>query len=133
MSKAFEKPVLGIDTSLSGCVIGLSRPDGARFERILKTDRDQAAKLISLIQEVMEEGGVGFDALGLIVTTVGPGSFTGLRIGMTAAITLGLANKIPVQGVDTVSVMTKSCADKEARDGYLCVIETKRTDFMPES
>lgn len=129
MSKAFQKPVLGIDTSLSGCVVGLLRADGARFERVLKTDRDQAAKLIPLIQEVMIEGGVSFDALGLIVTTVGPGSFTGLRIGMTSAITLGLANAVPVQGVDTISVMTKSCADADVRDGYLCVIETKRADF----
>ena len=130
MSDTFDKPVLAIDTSLAGCVVGLSAPQtGAFVERVFPTGRDQAAKIVPIVQSVLEEAGLSHSDIGLIVTTIGPGSFTGLRIGMTCAASLALVHNIPLQGVDTMTAMIKSCAADAATDGYLCVLETKRADF----
>ncbi len=130
MSEDFSTPVLALDTSLAGCVVGVMLPkEEAFFQKTLKTDRDQAAKLVPIIEDVLKEAGISFKDLGLIVTTKGPGSFTGLRIGMTTAKTLGLSLNIPVQGIDTLCVMIKSCGQADESSGYLCVLETKRADF----
>lgn len=130
MSEVFSTPVLALDTSLGGCVVGVMLPkEEAFFQKILKTDRDQAAKLVPIIEDVLKEAGTSFKDIGLIVTTKGPGSFTGLRIGMTTAKTLGLSLNVPVQGVDTLCAMIKSCWQADESSGYLCVLETKRADF----
>ena len=131
MSDDFLKSVLGIDTSLSGCVIGLLNPLTKRFhENVLKTDRAQSVVIVPMIQKLLMTAGVEFKDVGLIVTTIGPGSFTGLRIGMMTARTLGMSLGVPVQGVGTMDVMIKSCAKmKGNQHGYACVLETKRSDF----
>lgn len=129
-----SKPVLSIDSSLGGCIAAVFDPaSGNAFSRTLETGRDQAAKLVPMIEEVMGEAGVEYSALGLIVTTTGPGSFTGLRIGMTTARTFGLALDVPVQGVSTFEAMMKTCAKSGDTDGYLVVLESKRADFYVQS
>lgn len=131
LSDRFSKYVLAIDTSLSGCVIGLLNPiNNDFFEDVLKTDRAQSAMIVPMIKKLIHAAGASFDDVGLIVTTHGPGSFTGLRIGMTTAITLGMSLNIPVQSVGTIETMIKSCAkDTKISNGYACVLETKRADF----
>lgn len=125
----FDKPVLALDSALGGCVVAVL--DGDRvFSRTLETSRDQAAKLMPMVQDVVAEAGIGFADLGLIVTTHGPGSFTGLRIGLSTARSLGLALGIPIQGVSTLAVVAQSCAPKQA---CLVVLESKRADFYTQS
>ncbi len=122
----FEKPVLAFDSSLGGCVVAVLK-NGKVHSRVLETEREQAAKLVPLIQEVMKEAGVAFSELGLIVTTIGPGSFTGLRISLSTARAMGLALDIPVQGVSTLEAMAHSAVPETA--DCLVVLETKRQDF----
>lgn len=124
-----SKPVLALDSVLGGCVVAVI--DAAKsYSRTLETSRDQAAKLMPMVQEVMGEAGVAFDSLGLIVTTTGPGSFTGLRIGLSAARSLGLALSIPVQGVSTFDAMVQTCAPQGSS---VVVLESKRADFYTQS
>ena len=124
------KPVLAFDSVLGGCVAAVLLPDGRSFARELMTDREQAAKLMPMVQDVMKEAGVEFSDLGLIVTSTGPGSFTGLRISLSAARAMGLALDIPVQGISTLEAMFASCdTDGEA----LVVLESKRTDFYVQA
>ncbi len=126
----FNRPVLAIDSALGGCVTAVINPiTGVATSRTLETKRDQAARLIPLVQETVGEAGLRFADLGLIVTTIGPGSFTGLRIGMSTARGLGLALSIPVQGVDMFSVMARSCAMDGSNHGYAVILETKREDY----
>jgi tRNA threonylcarbamoyladenosine biosynthesis protein TsaB len=97
---------------------------------VLQTEREQAAKLVPLIQEAMDEAGCAFGDLGLIVTTVGPGSFTGLRISLSTARSFGASLSIPVQGVSTLEAMAVTCGvDKSA----LVLLETKRTDYYAQA
>ncbi len=128
MSSVFSKPVLSLDCALGGCIAAVLKPDGEAFVQTLMTDREQAAMLVPLVQTAMKDASVTFADLGLIVTTVGPGSFTGLRIGLSTARAWGLALNVPVQGVNTMEAMARSCADPDA-PGYAVLLETKRSDY----
>ncbi len=123
----FSKPVLAFDSALGGCIAAVINPAmGTSFARSIATEREQAVKLVPMIQDVMAEAGIKPADLGLIVTTVGPGSFTGLRISLSTARAMGLALGIPVQGMGTFEIMQKSCRPKTES---LIVLESKRTDY----
>lgn len=125
----FSKAILAIDCALGGCLVAVRRAGSDKvFSSVLITEREQAAKLVPMIQDVMVEAGIGFADVGLIVTTIGPGSFTGLRIGLSTARALGMARNIPVQGVGTMEAMAASCGQKDGFQPFV-VLETKRRDF----
>lgn len=129
----FNKPVLAFESSLGGCVGAVIGADGSTLADFsFETDRDQAAKLMPHIQAIMNEASVEFSTLGLIVTTVGPGSFTGLRIGLSSARALGLSLGLPVQGVSTLEAMARTCM-KEGEQDCLVVLESKRTDYYVQA
>lgn len=65
-------------------------------------------RLAPLVAEVMAQAGIGFDKLDRIGVTVGPGSFTGLRVGLSFAKGLGFALGIPVLGLDSLEAMAAS-------------------------
>lgn len=132
-----QKTVLAFDTAMAGVSVGLVAANGHIVSRIVETQRGQAAMLVPMIQEVLGEAGLTLKDVDLIVTSIGPGSFTGLRIGLSTARTLGLALAIPVVGVMTLDLMAHHYlpAYVQASDGgendksLLVVLETKRQDF----
>jgi len=66
--------------------------------------RGHAEALIPLIARVMKQSDMSFRDLGRIAVTTGPGSFTGVRVGLAAARGFGVATSVPVVGVSTLSV-----------------------------
>jgi tRNA threonylcarbamoyl adenosine modification protein YeaZ len=99
--------ILAIDTALpaiSACVLD----DGADCPQAIETiamERGHAEALLPLIDRVMARVAGGFASLGRVAVTVGPGSFTGLRVGIAAARAIGIACKIPVTGVSTLAAL----------------------------
>ena len=79
--------VLAIDTALDACAAAVLDTDrrGGFTGRSLPMMRGHAEALMPLIAEVMSAAGVEFSELDRIAVTVGPGSFTGLRVGVAAA------------------------------------------------
>ena len=65
--------------------------------------RGHAEALMPLIARVMKESGIAFEALDRIAATTGPGSFTGLRVGIAAARGIALAANKPAVGLTTLS------------------------------
>lgn len=99
--------ILAIDTALaavSACVLtqGATRPDA---EETLGMERGHAEALIPLIERVVGGLDGGFASLGRVAVTVGPGSFTGLRVGIAAARAIALAWSIPAVGVSTLAAL----------------------------
>jgi tRNA threonylcarbamoyladenosine biosynthesis protein TsaB len=72
--------------------------------------RGQDARLIPLIQECLKEAGLDFPSLDRIAVTRGPGSFTGIRIGLAAAQGLALALDKPVLGIDRFAIFGRQFA-----------------------
>ena len=99
--------VLAIDTALdvcAACVMKGSEPEPLASES-LPMVRGHAEALLPLIERVMARIDGGFESLDRIAVTVGPGSYTGLRVGLSAARAIGLAVDRPVVGVGTLSAL----------------------------
>lgn len=97
--------LLAIDTALAACSAAVfdSAHSGIIASESLPMLRGHAEALMPLVARVMKASGLAFADLDRVVVTTGPGSFTGLRVGIAAARGLGLAAKIPVFGVSTLS------------------------------
>ena len=97
--------ILAIDTALEACAVALLDSDTSslRAHETQTMARGHAEALMPMIERVMTAAGTPFTALDRIAVTVGPGSFTGLRVGISAARGLGLAADTPVVGVTTLS------------------------------
>src|SRR5262249_26286756 len=99
--------VLAIDTALEACsaaILDTGHGDGVT-SRSVPMMRGHAEALVPLIAAVMSEANVEFDGLDRIAVTVGPGSFTGLRVGVAAARGIALATGKPAVGVTTLAAL----------------------------
>jgi tRNA threonylcarbamoyladenosine biosynthesis protein TsaB len=97
--------VLAIDTALAACSAAVldTRYGGILASESVPMLRGHAEVLMPLIARVMESSGFAFRDLDRIVVTTGPGSFTGLRVGISAARGIALAAAIPAIGISTLS------------------------------
>jgi len=97
--------VLAIDTALAACSAAvLDTAHGGIIASESRTmTRGHAEALLPLVARVMEASGLAFRDLDRVVVTTGPGSFTGLRVGIAAARGFGVATGRPVVGVSTLS------------------------------
>lgn len=137
MSKQTKKTVLAMDTAMGGISVGIIAANGHIVSRMMETAREQAALLVPTIQEVVSEAGIDFSDIDLIGCTRGPGSFTGLRIGLATARTMALSLNIPCIGLNTLDVMARHyntpCPQagglNDTGKGLLIILETKRQDF----
>lgn len=131
--------LLAFDSSMTGCAAAVlsSSADGgwqvrARAEAPL--GKGQSEALMPLLESVMAEAGIAWVDLGLIAVTVGPGSFTGLRIGLSAARGLALSLGIPVAGVTTPEAIAAGVAPDERKGrSVLVAIDSKRDDVFVQA
>lgn len=97
--------ILALDTALETCSAALLDGERVLAARSEAMARGHQERLAPLVAELMVEAGIGFDRLDRIGVTVGPGSFTGLRVGLAFAKGLGVALDLPVVGVGTLAAM----------------------------
>jgi tRNA threonylcarbamoyladenosine biosynthesis protein TsaB len=107
---------LAIDTAGPVCAAALAESDAASplllASESQRIGRGHAERLMPMIANVLERAGVGYSDLGLIAVTTGPGSFTGVRIGVSAARGLALALGIDARGLSVLDVLCE-----QARNG----------------
>jgi tRNA threonylcarbamoyl adenosine modification protein YeaZ len=119
--------VLAIDTALgacSACVIETGEPDPLAGESIAM-ERGHAEALLPLMDRVLSRVDGGFGSLGRVAVTVGPGSYTGLRVGISAARAVGLATGVPVVGVTTLSALLASLMGGEGAQVRAAAIDAR--------
>lgn len=107
--------VLAIDTALDQCACALVAGDETLAACVEPMHRGHAEALAPMVRDVMGRAGVSFGALERVAVTVGPGSFTGVRIGLAFARALGVARAIPVVGATTLQALAISAP----QDGLL--------------
>lgn len=125
--------ILAFDTCFDACSVCVARQqDGAvvtlasAFEPMIV---GQAERLVPMIGEALEAAGLGLEALDRMAVTVGPGTFTGTRIGIAAARGLALASGVGVAGATSLAVMAEVAIgelDSEAHAGDLAVVVDAR-------
>jgi len=107
--------LLAIDCSANLCAASVY-DEAARAElgrKVLDLGKGHAEHLMAVIEEALETAGTAYADLGAVAVSVGPGSFTGLRVGVAAARGLALALKIPAVGVTTLEALAE-----EARQAF---------------
>jgi tRNA threonylcarbamoyladenosine biosynthesis protein TsaB len=104
--------VLGIDSSTSASAAAVLRDDGTAFEvepspERLREGPAHARELMPAVAEAMERAGVEFGDLEAIAVGVGPGTFTGLRIGIATARALASASGLPLRPVSSLAALAE--------------------------
>ncbi len=103
--------ILALDTSMGACSAAvLCASDGTRRLHAVQVEmpRGHAEALMPMVDEVLREAGLGAHDLDVIAATLGPGSFTGVRIAIAAARGLALVTHADLFGTDSLAVMARA-------------------------
>ncbi|MDR0436328.1 MAG: tRNA (adenosine(37)-N6)-threonylcarbamoyltransferase complex dimerization subunit type 1 TsaB, partial [Propionibacteriaceae bacterium] len=128
MAEFSDAWVLGIDTS-TAVGVGLARDGQLLVSRCVGDAVSHVELLARGINAVLSDCEVGYADLTAIGVGVGPGPFTGLRVGIAAAETLGFALNIPVVGVCSLDVLAAQYADLGAESGFVVVTDARRKEL----
>lgn len=128
---------LAFDTSLQGLSCGvLDRQKNQFFAHVRPSAKGQSQDLVPYCQRLLELANIEFQDLDLIITTNGPGAFTGLRVGLSTARSFNIALDVFTIGVNTMQVIAHQyvCAQQESKNkkDIQVIIETKRKDFYTQ-
>jgi tRNA threonylcarbamoyladenosine biosynthesis protein TsaB len=110
-----SKPVLAIETSGSLCGVSVYFDDGNHFEEMLSGRQSHSKKIFESIDSALHKSGVELKDLEWIAVSSGPGSFTGLRIGLSAAKGLALGAALPIVLVPTFEAIALQLLNKTAK------------------
>jgi tRNA threonylcarbamoyladenosine biosynthesis protein TsaB len=131
--------ILGLDTATAGTAVAVWAPHGPAIER-----RDDpppgarpahAGKLLVLVEEALAAAGAGWDDVERIAVGVGPGSFTGLRLGIATARGLAQARGVQLVAVSSLQALAEGVRPLESRglkgsDPVVAVIDARRGEVF---
>jgi len=123
--------VLGIDAACAACSAALWRDGHIVARRLTAQSRGQAEILVPLIQQVLAEAGLGWAQLSRLAVTIGPGSFTGVRVALATARGLALATGLPLVGLSTFEVIAHGLPEGEGAGRELLVaVDSRRAELF---
>jgi tRNA threonylcarbamoyladenosine biosynthesis protein TsaB len=126
--------ILAFDCAGAACSAVLWRAGRVLVRRTRASLHGQAEILMPMIEEAMAEAGLGYGDLAAIATTVGPGSFTGLRAGLAVARGLALATGLKAIGVGTLAAAAHATAEAERRGRcVLAGIDSRRDEIFVQA
>ena len=121
--------ILNIDTAIETSSVCLAKNEKSLGIKINPSQKDSASWLHVAINELMQEQKISMNKLGAVAVSAGPGSYTGLRVGMASAKGLCYALQKPLIAVNTLQMMAWA-AQKEAVD-FLCpMIDARRMEVF---
>lgn len=119
--------ILAIDTALDVCAAAVLDTEAGKViaQESQGMKRGHAEALMPLIARVVAASGTAFASLGRIAVTTGPGSFTGLRVGLSAARGIALAANIPAVGVTTLAAFAAPLVSQNAENPIISAIDAR--------
>jgi len=118
--------ILAVDTALGACSVALLDGDKTLAHIFESMDRGHAERLAPMVEEVTR--GVEFSSLTRLAVTVGPGTFTGQRVGLAFMRGLRLALKIPLVGTTTLDVMTTQASAETGLSKAAAIHDARREE-----
>jgi tRNA threonylcarbamoyladenosine biosynthesis protein TsaB len=130
---AKSRPILAIETGSRSCSVIISTGPDILAHEFEHTDHGHGTMLIPMIERVRTKAGCTYSDLARIAVAVGPGSFTGLRVGLAAAQGLGLAAGIPVVGISSfLSVVVGVDRERQGRRVFALLDSRREEPFLAE-
>ena len=123
-----KSTILAIDTSTSFLKLAAQFGSDRLVKSNEKADRSHGQMIVRQISNILESGGVTVDEIGAVVVCVGPGSFTGLRVGIAVAKGMAVALEIPIIGISLFEVAWRLLGDRAA--DALAVIPHRRGEYF---
>jgi tRNA threonylcarbamoyladenosine biosynthesis protein TsaB len=119
--------ILAIDTALDACAACVLDTETSRMlaQESQAMRRGHAEALMPLISRVMKQSGISFTALDRVAATTGPGSFTGLRVGLSAARGIALAAGKPVVGLTTLTAYAAPIVARNSAQPIIAAIDAR--------
>lgn len=120
--------VLGIDTATE--LVSVALVDGAEVLAASESqsDRRHAEDLTPMLQFVVQRAGIEFSEIDAVAVDVGPGLFTGMRVGIAAAQALAQVLSVPLVGIDSLEVLAAGVGSIEEYNLVVPVIDTRRRE-----
>jgi tRNA threonylcarbamoyladenosine biosynthesis protein TsaB len=120
--------ILAVDTALGACSVALLDDDNVRAHIFEPMDRGHAERLAPMVEEAMKSAGAEFSALDRLAVTVGPGTFTGQRVGLAFMRGLRLALGLPLTGVTTLEAMAAAALAETGEPKAAAIHDARRDE-----
>lgn len=111
--------ILGMDTCSANAAVAVMNDKKLIGEFVISNDRTHSQVIMPLVDDMLKKCGLDISDIDVFAVSVGPGSFTGLRIGMATVKTLAQFCKKPIIGVSSLDSLYENCA---LFDGIVCPI-----------
>jgi tRNA threonylcarbamoyladenosine biosynthesis protein TsaB len=121
--------ILGIDNSLDFLNIAISAGDSLVEERHIRNKRTPSGIIADEVSHILSSNGYSIDDVGTMVVTLGPGSFTGIRVALAFSKGISSGKKIPLVGAPTLDVLASPFVFMEGH--YVCpLIDAKKSEVF---
>jgi len=127
-ARACPGTILVVDTSTDRAAVAIARPGESVLEAIPRGERRHGAGLVPMIRDLLRLEGIRAADLAAIGVGLGPGSFTGLRIGLAAAKTLAYAVGCPLYGLDSLEAIAGNAPADALK--VAAVLDAQRGDLF---
>ncbi|WP_028032060.1 tRNA (adenosine(37)-N6)-threonylcarbamoyltransferase complex dimerization subunit type 1 TsaB [Chelativorans sp. J32] len=116
--------ILAIDTAAALCAACIYDTEAGteRARVVLDLGKGHAEHVMAVVENALEQAGFSFNDIGAIAVSVGPGSFTGIRVGVSAARGFALALKIPAMGITTLEALAAQTRASFPGRQVLCAV-----------
>ncbi|RRA91685.1 tRNA (adenosine(37)-N6)-threonylcarbamoyltransferase complex dimerization subunit type 1 TsaB [Aeromonas veronii] len=119
--------ILAVDTATEACSAALLVGDKL-FSRWEEAPRDHTRKILPMVQAVLEDAGISLSDLDAIAFGRGPGSFTGVRIGISVAQGLAFGAGVPLIGISTLAAMAQGAYRLDGAQQVLTAIDARMNE-----
>ncbi|MGI8460870.1 MAG: tRNA (adenosine(37)-N6)-threonylcarbamoyltransferase complex dimerization subunit type 1 TsaB [Solirubrobacterales bacterium] len=132
-----EESVIAFDSATDGVAVGLARAGEVLAETLAGADAGERPRHASVLLEAIEaavEAGGGWERVGRIGIGVGPGSYTGMRIGIATGRALAQARELPAVGVGTLTALALGIAGRAEARGRVCLAvgDARRSEIFAQ-
>jgi len=121
---------LALETATTATAVGLDDGTGTLLEEVVDTERRHTESLAPAAERLLAASGLAPSALEEVVVDVGPGLFTGLRVGIAFATGLALAAGVELRAVTSTDVLAHAAADCGAGGAIVAVVDARRGEVF---
>lgn len=126
--------LLALDTAANFCSVAILNVETGMMLADISEDigKGHAERLMAVVEEAIANAGIAISEIGKIAVSVGPGSFTGVRVGVSTARGFALALKCPPVGVSTLQALAYDAASKFPGKPILSIIDARREELYAQ-